>query len=276
MVENKQATKKGTPNILREIVVQTVTDIEDRKALIPEELLWRHARGMIAPPSLANALRRMQAAAPPKIIAELKKASPSKGMIRDPLPVVKLARELETAGASALSILTEPHYFHGHLRNLRIAATNVHIPLLRKDFIVDPYQILEARINDASAILLIMAALDREQLKDLYLVAREVELDVLLEIHSAEELEKAMTVKPDIIGLNCRDLTTFKTDLTTTQDLLQHIPENIVTVAESGILNTDDFRRISDLGADSCLIGEYLMRAKNPGQALRKLLITKP
>lgn len=275
MVENKQATKKGTPNILREIVAQTVADIENSKARRPEELLWRHARGMIPPPSLANALRRTQAAAPPKIIAELKKASPSKGLIRDPLRVVKLARELETAGAGALSILTEPHYFHGRLRNLRIAATNVHIPLLRKDFIVDPYQILEARVNQASAILLIVAALDREQLKDLYFVAREVQLDVLVEIHSAAELEKAMTVKPDIIGINCRDLTTFKTDLATTQNLLEHIPEDVVTVAESGILQTDDFRRISDLGADSCLIGEYLMRAKNPGGALQELLQTR-
>ena len=275
MVENKQATKKGTPNILREIVAQTVADIENSKARRPEELLWRHARGMIPPPSLANALRRTQAAAPPKIIAELKKASPSKGLIRDPLRVVKLARELETAGAGALSILTEPHYFHGRLRNLRIAATNVHIPLLRKDFIVDPYQILEARVNQASAILLIVAALDREQLKDLYFVAREVQLDVLVEIHSAAELEKAMTVKPDIIGINCRDLTTFKTDLATTQNLLEHIPEDVVTVAESVILQTDNFRRISDLCSDSCVICEYLMRAKNPAGALQELLQTR-
>lgn len=265
-------TDKELPGILGEIIDRTARDLSKRKRQVDEEQLWRYARGMTAPPSFAAALRRSPDTANPRIIAELKKASPSKGLIRKDFKVVSLARQLAAGGADALSVLTEPHYFQGGIRNLRLVADNVDIPVLRKDFIIDPYQVLEARVHGASAVLLIMAALDVEQLKDLRRVAREVQLDVLLEVHTAAELEDALTVKPDIVGVNSRDLTTFKTDLATTAKLLSRIPDGIVSVAESGIMSVDDFRQIAGLGADSCLIGEYLMRAKSPADALRALL----
>ncbi|MFO7821558.1 MAG: indole-3-glycerol phosphate synthase TrpC [Lentisphaeria bacterium] len=258
-------------NILKQIIDCTVADLQIKKKQVDEELLWRHARGMVTPAPFADALRRPDPEGLPKIIAELKKASPSKGLIRRDLQVVSLARELAAAGASALSVLTEPHFFQGSMRNLKLAADNVEIPVLRKDFIVDPYQILEARVYGASAVLLIMAALDLEQLKDLRLAAEEAGLDILLEVHSATELETALTVEPDIVGVNCRNLETFETDLEAAADLISKIPQGIVSVAESGIMNPADFKQIKETGADSCLIGEYLMKAESPGTVLREL-----
>jgi len=206
------------------------------------------------------------------VIAELKKASPSKGLIRESFNPVELARELEAAGAAALSVLTDEEFFQGSLGNLREASAAVAIPCLRKDFIVDEFQLLEARANSADAVLLIVAALKPAELVALARGAREWELDALCEVHDEEELKRAVEAGCDLIGVNTRDLRTFKVNLETALDLAEKIPENVVRVAESGIRSSDDVARLRLAGYHAFLVGESLMRAERPGEALRELL----
>ena len=176
------------------------------------------------------------------VIAELKKASPSKGLIRAEFCVEELAPELEAAGAAALSVLTDEEFFQGSLENLRNASATVKVPCLRKDFIVDEFQLLEARANSADAVLLIVAALTQEELTGLARGARSRGLDVLCEVHDEEELERALDAGCDLIGVNTRDLRTFKVDAETAFRLAERIPENVVKVAESGIRSGEDIR----------------------------------
>jgi indole-3-glycerol phosphate synthase len=206
------------------------------------------------------------------VIAELKKASPSKGLIRADFQPTMLARELEDAGAAALSVLTDEDFFRGSLENLRKASTVVKIPCLRKDFIVDEFQLLEARANSADAVLLIVAALSAEELGKLAQAARSLALDVLCEVHDADELLQAIDAGCDLIGVNARDLKTFKVDLETALALGKKIPAGIVRVAESGIHSGEDVAKLRTVGYDAFLIGESLMRAERPGDALRELL----
>jgi indole-3-glycerol phosphate synthase len=206
------------------------------------------------------------------VIAELKKASPSKGLIREKFQASELARELESAGAAALSVLTDEEFFQGSLGNLREASAAVKIPCLRKDFIVDEFQLLEARANSADAVLLIVAALSQTELNTLLRAARDHELDVLCEVHDAEELQRALDVGCDLIGVNSRDLRTFKVDLETAFALAEKFPRGVVRVAESGIHSPTDIARLRAAGYDAFLIGESLMRAERPGQVLRELL----
>jgi len=206
------------------------------------------------------------------VIAELKKASPSKGLIRAEFHAVELARELEAAGAAALSVLTDEEFFQGSLRNLQEASAAVAIPCLRKDFILDEFQLLEARANSADAVLLIVAALSSDVLARLASMARVRELDVLCEVHDAEELQRALDAGCDLIGVNTRDLRTFKVNLDTAFDLAGKFPRNVVRVAESGIRSSDDIARLRAAGYHAFLIGESLMRAESPGAALRELM----
>jgi indole-3-glycerol phosphate synthase len=206
------------------------------------------------------------------IIAELKKASPSRGLIRADFDPVKLAAELETAGASALSVLTDEEFFQGSLENLRSASAITTLPCLRKDFIVDELQLLEARANSADAILLIVAALGSKDLAALARRAGELDLDVLCEVHDEEELKIALDAGCDLIGVNNRDLKTFKVDLENAFRLANSIPGNVLSVAESGIHTGADIARLRSAGFKAFLIGELLMRAKSPGEALSKLL----
>ncbi len=206
------------------------------------------------------------------VIAELKKASPSKGLIRASFDAVELARELETAGAAALSVLTDEEFFHGSLENLRKASATVAIPCLRKDFIVDEFQLLEARANSADAVLLIVAALTQKELGTLARGARTHGLDVLCEAHDAGELQRALDAGCDLIGVNTRDLRTFKVDLQTAFDLAPKIPASVVRVAESGIHSADDVARLRAAGYHAFLVGESLMRAESAGHALRELM----
>ena len=208
----------------------------------------------------------------PAIIAELKKASPSKGLIREHFPVADLARELESAGASALSVLTDEQFFQGSLRNLEIASEATSLPCLRKDFILDEFQLLEARAHRADALLLIVAALPPKELIGLSRRAQEYELDVLCEVHNAEELERALDAGCDTIGVNNRNLHTFEVSLSTSLRLIELMPSHIVKVAESGIDSGDDIARLRTVGFDAFLIGESLMRAPQPGEALSVLL----
>jgi len=206
------------------------------------------------------------------VIAELKKASPSKGLIREDFHPEELARELEAAGAAALSVLTDEEFFHGSLGNLREASAAVKIPCLRKDFVVDEFQLLEARANAADAVLLIVAALTQGELVALARGARERGLDVLCEAHDGEELARALDAGCDLVGVNARDLKTFKVDLRTAFELVEKIPPGVVRVAESGIRSAEDVTRLRAAGYDALLVGESLMRAERPGEALRELI----
>jgi indole-3-glycerol phosphate synthase len=206
------------------------------------------------------------------VIAELKKASPSKGLIRADFHPVELAKDLEAAGAAALSVLTDEEFFQGSLENLRKASAAVKIPCLRKDFIVDEFQLLEARANSADAVLLIVAALSSDELNKLGAAARRRGLDVLCEVHDNQELQQLLDAGFDLIGVNARDLKTFKVDLETALALAEKIPAGVVRVAESGIHSAEDVTKLRSAGYNAFLIGESLMRAERPGNALRSLL----
>ncbi|MGA1998858.1 MAG: indole-3-glycerol phosphate synthase TrpC [Terriglobales bacterium] len=223
------------------------------------------------PRGFAAALRRASAAGP-AVIAELKKASPSRGVIRGSFHVAGLASQLESAGAAALSVLTDEEFFQGSIANLCEASAAAELPCLRKDFIVDEFQLLESRANRADAVLLIVAALAPAELRRLHAVAREFSLDVLCEVHDEDELGRALDLGCDIIGVNNRDLRTFQVDLNTAVRLGRNIPPGVLKVAESGLQSGADIRRLRDAGYEAFLIGESLMRAEFPGQALKELL----
>jgi indole-3-glycerol phosphate synthase len=206
------------------------------------------------------------------VIAEVKKASPSKGLIRSDFRVAELAQELETGGAAALSVLTDATFFQGSLENLRMASAAVKVPCLRKDFIVDVFQLLEARAYGADAVLLIVAALTQMELTALARAACSRQLDVLCEVHDEDELQRALDAGCDLIGVNTRDLRTFKVDAKTAIRLAHKIPQSVLRVAESGIRSSEDIAQLKAAGYQAFLIGESLMRAERPGEALRKLV----
>jgi len=211
-------------------------------------------------------------ASKPAIIAELKKASPSKGLIRAEFRPSELAFELEQAGAAALSVLTDEEFFQGSLAYLEQASAATSLPCLRKDFMVDEFQILESRAHGADAILLIVAALEQKEITAFGRAARAQELDVLCEVHDETELQRALDAGCDLIGVNSRDLKTFHVDLATTFRLGEKVPSGCVRVAESGIHSGADVAQLRSAGYDAFLIGESLMRAARPGEALVKLL----
>src|SRR5579864_1325938 len=253
---------------LEEIVSRTRRSVAEAKSRADVRELQRRAEAH-QPRGFRDALRQHSGAA---IIAELKKASPSKGVIRADFPVEELARELESAGAAALSVLTDDKYFQGSLRNLEIASQATRVPCLRKDFIVDEFQVLEARAHRADAVLLIVAALSEDELHRLQARARELQLDVLCEVHDAGELQRAIDAGFDLIGVNNRNLHTLQVDLNTSQQLAERFPEATVKVAESGIESGEDLAKLRQAGYDAFLIGESLMRAPSPGKALRELM----
>lgn len=260
------------PTILEKIIEATRTLVAARKHRVNEESMRQRAHSLPSTRDFRAALANHRDSSA-NVIAEIKKASPSKGLIRDPFRPVALARELAENGAAALSVLTEPEFFQGHIRYLRLAHDNAPIPVLRKDFIVTEYQLYEARVFRADAVLLIAAALNDNDLKHLYNTATDLGLDVLLEVHDPEELERALAVNPAIIGVNARNLHTFEVSLDTAETLIARIPDGIVKVAESGIHTNADVQRLQNAGADAFLVGESLMREKSPGKALRKMLI---
>jgi indole-3-glycerol phosphate synthase len=206
------------------------------------------------------------------VIAELKRASPSRGLIRPDFDPQSLAGELESAGAAALSVLTDSEFFQGSLENLRLASASTKLPCLRKDFIVDELQLLEARANGADAVLLIVAALSNTELHKLARRASEYNLDVLCEVHDEVELQRAVEAGCNLIGVNNRNLRTFEVDLETATRLADLIPKNALRVAESGIHSGVDIARLRAAGYQAFLIGESLMKAKSPGEALKALL----
>ena len=256
--------------ILERIVAATRARVaESRRGADLRELERRAERHV--PRGFRRALRAKSGESV-AVIAELKKASPSKGLIREDFRPAELARELEAAGAAALSVLTDEEFFQGSLGNLREASAAVAIPCLRKDFIVDEFQLVEARANFADAVLLIVAALSAQELSTLAAGARRQGLDVLCEVHDDDELQRALDAGFDLIGVNTRDLRTFKVDLETAFALAEQFPAEVVRVAESGIHSAEDVARLRAAGYDAFLVGESLMRAASPGEALRELL----
>ncbi len=197
------------------------------------------------------------------VICEVKKASPSKGLIREDFRPVEIAKEYESAGANAISCLTEEFYFKGSSKYLADIRKYVNIPIIRKDFIFDEYQIHEAKVIGANAVLLIAAILSEKQMNEFQDIAHTLGLQCLVEVHNQEELEKVLTFKPDIIGINNRNLKTFEVDLNTTEKIRNNVPCETILVSESGIKDNADMKRVRFLGADAVLIGETLMRSKN-------------
>jgi indole-3-glycerol phosphate synthase len=259
---------------LEAILASTRATVAAAKVRVPIAELERRAAEH-QPRGFAAALRR-QAALGPAVIAEIKKASPSKGLIRDDFDVDWLARRYRAGGAAALSVLTDEPFFQGSLRNLELASAATPLPCLRKDFMVDEYQFVEARAHRADAILLIAAALSDAEVKRFAGLAHSYELDVLVEVHTVAELDRVLATLgesgADAIGVNNRDLKTFDVRLETSLELVERIPPSVVRVAESGISTAEDLIRLRESGFGAFLIGESLMRQPDPGVALAGLI----
>jgi indole-3-glycerol phosphate synthase len=257
--------------ILDEILATKREEVATAKLRVPaSEMAERASSTTDAPRGFRAALRDAQ---PPAVIAELKRRSPSKGLIREDFDPVVLARAYDEGGAAAISVLTDETYFGGHLEYLAKVRAAVSLPLLRKDFVVEAYQIDEARVGGADAVLLIAAALPAEEIGALHEHARRLGLDVLVEVHDARELEVALAAGADLVGVNNRDLRTFETDLGTTERVAAALPpgRDVLLVAESGIETAADVRRLLDHGAEAFLVGESLMRRGDVTQALEEL-----
>ena len=258
-------------DILEELCALRRADAEAGALAEPVEALLARPEARAPRPSFSAALRR-GAEAVPRVIAELKKASPSKGLIRPDFRPAEIAESLAAGGAAALSVLVEPHRFLGSSDNLALARSRSSLPLLWKDFVVGEWQIAKAAACGASAVLLIVAALPDADLRRLLAFARSLGLDALVETHDASEIARALDAGARVVGVNSRDLRTFRTDPEATYGLLSGIPPEIVRVAESGVKTGAEMRLAAASGADAVLVGEALMRRPDPGAALRALL----
>src|SRR6516164_1325669 len=238
--------------VLDRILESRRAEVEHRKRVLPETALKYGVKAAEPVRDFAAAISRDGL----NVIAELKPASPSSGVIREPFDAPGLAKSLEAAGAAALSVLTEGEFFRGSLKNLRDAREQVALPVLRKDFIFDPWQVWEARANDADSFLLIVAALGDSLLGDLIALGREIGMESLVEVHTREELERALAVNARIIGVNNRDLKTLAVSVETSFDLIEHIPESCIAVSESGLRDQNDLAKLGAAGFDAFLIGE--------------------
>src|SRR5580692_12943973 len=256
--------------VLDRILEARRVEVDHRKRVLPEAALRYGVKAATPLRDFPAALTRDSL----NIIAELKPASPSKGVLRDPFEPVELARTLEAAGAAVLSVLTEAEFFRGSLKNLRDARNAVKIPVFRKDFIFDPWQVWETRANDADSFLLIVAALRDELLRDLIDLGRELKMESLVEVHTKPELDRALAAGAKIVGVNNRDLKTLEVRLDTSFELIDKIPDDCLAVAESGLKSNADLVRLRNAGFDAFLIGESLMSAPDPGAALANLLGT--
>jgi indole-3-glycerol phosphate synthase len=265
-------TPPYTGTVLDQILEARLLEVEHRKKVLPETALKYGVKA-------ATPLRDFSAAiCKPgiNILAELKPASPSLGVIRDPFDPIALATSFEAAGAAALSVLTEGEFFRGSLKNLRDARKSIQLPVLRKDFIFDPWQVWESRANDADSFLLIVAALRQQQLTELIALGRELGMEPLVEVHTAEELARAIGAGAKIIGVNNRDLKTLEVRIDTSFDLIDRIPDDCVAVSESGIRTAADLARLRVAGFDAFLVGTSLMLATDPAAALSELVVAQP
>lgn len=259
------------PDILQRILRVKQQEVEQRTAHRPLHKLRERANGQTPPRGFLDALRRKQQQGDFAVIAEIKKASPSKGVMRTDYQPDAIARSYAAAGAACLSVLTDQDFFQGHEQHLSTARGACKLPVIRKDFIIDTYQVAEARSIGADCILLIAAALTDDQLRTLFDEARAWGMDVLVEVHNETELSRALKLDLDIIGINNRNLRTFEVDLNTTYELLDKIPSEVTVVTESGILQPSDVLAMRKRDVHAFLVGEAFMRAADPGEALQSL-----
>ncbi|MCG5529558.1 indole-3-glycerol phosphate synthase TrpC [Halorhodospira halochloris] len=261
----------ATPDILRRILRRKAEEVIERAERRSLRELAAQVEDLPPTRGFWEALAERLDAGQPAVIAELKRASPSKGVIRADYDPDAIASDYANSGAACLSVLTDKDFFGGDDSHLQAARNAVQLPVLRKDFTIDTYQVYEARVLGADCILLIAAALGDAQLAELHALALELGLDVLIEVHDAEELERVAAFGPGLIGINNRDLHTFTTDLATTEGLAPRVPESALTVTESGIHTSSDVARIRAAGVHSFLVGEAFMSAPSPGQKLVEL-----
>ena len=258
--------------VLEKILARKAEEVAERRARVSLAELEAQVKAADAPRGFANALIAQAKLKQPAVIAEVKKASPSKGVIREHFVPAEIAVSYEKGGATCLSVLTDIDYFQGSDPFLQQARAACKLPVIRKDFMVDPYQIVEARALGADCVLLIVSALDDVKMAELAAVAKSVGLDVLVEVHDGDELERALkTLDTPLVGVNNRNLHTFDVSLETTLDLLPRIPRDRLVITESGIVNRADVELMEISGVYSFLVGETFMRAENPGAELQRL-----
>ena len=257
--------------MLRRIIRHKAREVSERAERTPLRRLGEQAEAQAPPRGFAAALRSRIEAGEPAVIAELKKASPSKGVLRESFDPDAIARDYAAGGAAALSVLTDETFFHGTDRHLVEARTASGLPVLRKDFVIDAYQVYEARALGADCVLLIVAALGDAQLGELAGLAVHLGMDVLMEVHDAPELARAAHLETPLLGINNRDLRTFETTLDTTLGLLDRVPAGRTVITESGIHSRTDVARMRAAGVHGFLVGEAFMRAERPGARLREL-----
>ena len=258
-------------NILDTIIATKFEEIKDSQKIKSLDQLQDEVKSASQPRGFIKAIETQLSKNKAAVIAEIKKASPSKGVIRDDFHPAQIAQSYEAGGAACLSVLTDIDFFQGADEYLQAARAACSLPILRKDFTLDPYQIWEARALGADAILLIVACLELPHLKDLYECAAEAGLDVLVEVHDEAELDEALTLGGDLIGINNRNLHTFETSLDTTYRLLERIPAGVQVVTESGFSSAEQVAEMRRRGVQTFLIGETFMRASNPGAALAEM-----
>jgi len=259
------------PTILENIVARKYEEVKENRAKISLDELQRLAARADAPRGFAQALRQRAAARTPAVIAEVKKASPSKGVIRENFNPAEIAASYQQGGAACLSVLTDIDYFQGSPEYLKQARAACDLPVIRKDFLVDPYQVVEARAMAADCVLLIVASLEDGQMAELNAAAVELGLDVLVEVHDGAELDRALKLDTPLVGINNRNLHDFEVSLNTTLELLPQIPSDRLAVTESGILTRADVQLMLDNDVYGFLVGEAFMRAEDPGTELKRL-----
>ena len=263
----------GTPTILKKIIFRKLEEIQEGCERIPLREMKQKAMMASTTPTrgFADAMQAKLNAGQSAVIAEIKKASPSKGILRDPFDPVEIAKSYQDNGAACLSVLTDKDFFQGSNEYLMQVREAVDLPIIRKDFIIDDYQIYEARVIGADCILLIAAAIGDAQMYELTETALNLGMDVLVEVHNEEELERALRLPLPLIGINNRDLHSFDVTLETTIRMLDMIPDDRIVVTESGILGTEDVKKMREHHVNSFLVGEAFMRAENPGAKLAEL-----
>lgn len=261
----------NTPDILKKIILRKREEITERRQQRPQEALMEDLDQADSVRGFVQAIENRIGNGEAGVIAEIKRASPSKGVIRADFCPAEIAQSYERGGAACLSVLTDIDFFQGCDAHLQQARGACSLPVLRKDFIIDPYQVYEARALGADCILLIASCLGDSQMQELNALAHQLELDVLVEVHDGEELERALKLNNLLIGINNRDLRTFEVSLDTTLGLLKGVPEDCIVVTESGILVPDDVARMRESGVNAFLVGETFMRADAPGAKLAEL-----
>ena len=256
---------------LNEILKVTKASVEEKKKTFPLIETSTSSENFLSKESFIKSLKASIGSHRVAVIAEMKKASPSQGLIRENYDPSELAKQYLEAEAACLSVLTDEPFFKGSLEHISLVKETVDLPVLRKDFIVDEYQIYEGLFKGADCILLIVAALSKNQLQEFSHLASDLNLEVLVEVHDEEEVERALEIRPNLIGINNRDLETFEVNLETTERLVEEIPKEILTVSESGIKSSKDVKKIMSSGVNAFLVGEVFMRAEDPGKELKNL-----